>query len=375
MSNYTKDYLNRNKKRSSSSNMDKKAIARKQKMLKMKRKYAKLAEKERNSIEEKKKKMRRKLAKNREKANRKSSRMHDRKNFDNSKIEKQKPNKKKNKTRKISKPKTILNARLTEPKKRSLLRRVMLQMKYNRGSFDYIEKEYDDLTRQEIEGYRKSDDRIDRKYYKEVQQYEDAVDDVTVRKGWLAFKVGLATLMLISSIGLYNHTIQQIHDSAPEPAVMVTLAEATEEQKDIALTDINLVINDSEYNFENLTEEEQIDAALRIPFVESKIGLGRFKNYLMNFKDQELLDEIVEEAFGEEYSTFADGKKEDLRKLAYELLEGEKKEWTRDPVVIKELQEKQEAERKEREANRAEVERRLNGTTQNDQELDDMDDR
>lgn len=54
------------------------------------------------------------------------------------------------KHKKNSKAKTIPDSRLTEPKKRSLARRIMLQMKYNHGGFDYIEDEYEDITRQEI---------------------------------------------------------------------------------------------------------------------------------------------------------------------------------------------------------------------------------
>ena len=141
-------------------------------------------------------------------------------------------------------------------------------------------------------------------------------------------------------------------------------------------SDINLIKNDSEYNFENLTREEQLDAVLRIPIVESKFSVERFRNSIIGINyngDQELLDEIVAEAFGEEeYATYSDAKKEDLRKLAYELLDSEKKDWSRDPIALKELKQRQEAERLEREANMIEVERRLNGNnSQDEHELDD----
>ena len=175
---------------------------------------------------------------------------------------------------------------------------------------------------------------------------------------------------------MYHGIMKDIRDNAPQPVVIVTLAEASPEQIDIANIDMNLIKNDSEYNFENLTREEQLDAVLRIPAVESKISVGRFRNSIIGTNldgDQELLDEIVEEAFGEEeYAAYSDAKKEDLRKLAYELLDSEKKEWARDPIALKELRQRQEVERLEREANMAEVERRLNGShSQNEQELDD----
>ena len=54
-----------------------------------------------------------------------------------------------------------------------------------------------------------------------------------------------------------------------------------------------------------------------------------------------LLENILKNTFGEEYSAYSDEKKQDLRKLAYELLEDEKKEYTRDPQVLKEIAEKQ----------------------------------
>lgn len=347
-----------------SRNIDKKEIARRKKIIKMKEKNTRAKEKERKAIEEKKRKLRKKLNRSRDKLKKMNEKIRQKKKTSSGKAPKTS----------ISKPKTIPDTRLTEPKKRALFRRIMLQMKYNRGGFDYIEDEYDDLTRKEIEEYRKSNNRSDRKYYKEVQAYEDATDDVTVRKGWMEFKIGLVSVMLVSSIGLLNHTMQQIRDMAPEPVVIVTIQDATQEQKDSAMSDINLIKSNSGYNFENLTQEEQLDAVLRIPTVESKVSVGRFKNSIMGANlngDQELLDEIVREAFGEEYGAYSEAKKEDLRKLAYELLDSEKKDWTRDPVVLKELKLKQEAERLEREANMAEVEERLNGRSQTDEEFDD----
>lgn len=378
MSNYTKEHSTRNSKRTLS-DLEKRINDKKLKRVKMRKQYKKQLERKRKQEkkeQEKKRKMIRKF-------NRKNS----------TKKVPEKPRKLadktinrtagKPKTKNISKPKTIPNNRFTEPKKRSLLRRVMLQMKYNSGAFDYIEDEYDSLTKQELEEYRTSKFRSDRSYYKEVQAYEDAYDDVTVRKGWTKFKVGLIALTLtgltIGSAAMYHGIIKDIHDNAPQPVVIVTLAEATPEQVDIANIDMNLIKNDSEYNFDNLTQEEQLDAVLRIPIVESKINVGRFKNAIIGVNlngDQELLDEIVIEAFGEEeYSTYSDAKKEDLRKLAYELLDSEKKDWTRDPVALKELRQRQEAERQEREANMREVELRLNGNSQNNQDINDRDDR
>lgn len=356
----TRENLDAENKRKKLSTMDKKNIARRKKIMKLKEKNRREKEKQRRIIEKKKMKFRKKLKKNNDKIKSVKEKM-------------------KQENKKISKPKTISNNRFTEPKKRSLLRRVMLQMKYNSGAFDYIEDEYDSLTKQELEEYRTSKFRSDRSYYKEVQAYEDVYDDVTVRKGWTAFKTGLIALTLtgltIGSAAMYHGIIKDIHDNAPQPIVIVTLAEANSEQVDIATIALSQIKNNSEYSFDNLTQEEQLDAALRIPTVESKVSVGRFRNSIMGTNlngDQELLDEIVMEAFGEEeYSAYSDAKKEDLRKLAYELLDSEKKDWARDPIALKELRQKQEAERLEREANMAEVQRRLEGSSQDDQELDD----
>lgn len=212
--------------------------------------------------------------------------------------------------------------------------------------------------------------RADRILYKEVQQYEDAVDDVTVRKGWLGFKIGLATIMLCTSISLYNHVIQDIHDLAPQQPVAITLQEATEEQISLAKGEIQLAKDNSEYDFNNLTESEQLDAVLRISFTEEQTNINRFKNSIIKFEDQELLENIVQESFKDEYSSFSEAKKEDLLKLAYELLDEEKKDCIRDPELIKELAEKREAERIEREKNMAEVEARLNKYNQEEMELE-----
>lgn len=247
--------------------------------------------------------------------------------------------------KKIKKAITIKNGRLTEPKRRSLFRRILLQIEYNNGFFDFIEDEYDDLTISEIENYKNSDDAYYRKYYKEVQKYEDLVEDITVKRGWIAFKVGLATTMLCASIGIVNNTIKEIHELAPEKSAITTLDNATQEQIENAKNDINMLKINIGYDFKNLTYLEQVDAGIRISSIEEHIDLNTYQNSIIYFKDQELLDKIATEAFGnEKYSTYSEDKKCDLRKLAYELLEEEKKEYIRDPQKLKELQENNEEE-------------------------------
>ena len=80
------------------------------------------------------------------------------------------------------------------------------------------------------------------------------------------------------------------------------------------------------------------------------------------------MEDILQNTLGEEYNNYSDDKKQDLKKLAYELLEDEKKEYARDPEVLKELAEKQRIEKEEREARQAEVDARLNFVAQNHNE-------
>jgi len=270
--------------------------------------------------------------------------------------------------RKILKAYTIPDARLTEPKKRSLLRRIMLRMKYNRGAFDYIENDYNNLTRTELNRYQNSKKRADKRYYKEVQQYEDAIDDVTVKKGWMMFKIGLATIMLCTAIGLTNYTIKDIQNSAPQEINVITIQDASELQTLSAEIEMSSLKSISNYNFENLTSNEQIDALLRLKIIQSKIPEGLFKNAIYNFQDQELLEQIVKEAFGEEYSSYSDGKKFDLKKLAYEVLDEEKKDLSRDPQLLAELAAKQKAKEIEREKKQAAVEESLNSKSETNQD-------
>lgn len=364
---YSNEFSNR---KHNKTNMDKSIAKQKMKLMKMKRKSEELKLKQKRAIEVKKAKLRKEHIKKKEKEQKRNRKFLSNKSRKDLKTEKKNDeNNKKLEKRKIRKVKNISNTRLTEPKKRFLLRRIMLQSQYNRGDFDYVEAIYEELTKEEIRRYKTSKDKEDRIYYKEVQDYEDAKDDVTVRRGWTTFKLGLATVMLVSSIGLLKNTIEKIEVSAPAPKIEITLENASQEQIDKAIMDIGLIEASCGYEFKNLTEDEQIDAMLRIPNIESTISKGEFRNAILTFKDQELLDNIIIETFGEhEYSTYSQEKKDDLKKLAYELLEDDKKEYSRDPKVLKEI-----AERKE--AYQAEIEGRQNSLSQNNQELDDRDDR
>lgn len=248
---------------------------------------------------------------------------------------------------KITKAKTIKNGRLTEPKKRSLLRRVMLQMKYERNAYDWFEDDYynGDISQEELEKSKNAKKRSERELYKEVQEYEDAAYDVTVRKGWMRFRLGLAAVMLSGALMLGYNTVKDIKDTAAarNPAI-VTIDTASEEQIEAAENKLDIVISSSEYSFKNLSTDEQIDAILRIPAVVKKFNENTFRGYFLRFEDQEMLEVILEKTFGEEYSAFSNAQKADLMKLTYELLPEEKQQYIRDPEVVANLQKEKQGE-------------------------------
>lgn len=340
---YANDFLNLKEDKR---NMDKSIEKQKMKLMKMKKQMDKSIEKQTMKLMKKSRKnedIKIKKQKAMESKKAKLNRKQEKKNkkYSNNKIEnKQEINKKR-----IKNPKTIPNTRLTEPKKRFLLRRVMLQTQYNRGDFDYVEEVYNDLTREEMLDYKNSKFRDDKIYYKMVQAYEDAKDDVTVRRGWTTFKLGLATVMLVSSMSAIKNSIKEVHDLSEKNQIEITLENASQQQIDNAIMNFTLLEVSCGYEFENLTQDEKVDAMFKIPTIESKMSKGQFQNALMTFKDQELLNTILIESFGEEvYNTYTEEKKDDLRKLAYELLEKEQKDCLRDPQVLKEIENKEQTQ-------------------------------
>lgn len=84
--------------------------------------------------------------------------------------------------------------RITPPKKRNIFSRFHNMLKYNRGDFDFEEED--------VLAYKNGELSIEdlEDEWKEIQKYEDAKDDVKLRRGWNAFKVTLAGLALAGSI-------------------------------------------------------------------------------------------------------------------------------------------------------------------------------
>ena len=217
--------------------------------------------------------------------------------------------------------------RYTEPKKRNLLTRIILQHALDKGLYEDIEEDYDFISEKEIEMSKNAKKRSERRFYKEVQEYEDAKDDVRLRKGWKAFKIGLAASLLAGSLALAGHIGGEIKNTISNPANNEVVTIETLDENDRAMYEANLekflekVKEKDGYVFANLDDTELLDGYLRILNEEKGMAFNEFKNSLNGLKDQENLEKIVKDSFGEErYNSFSEEQKRDYRQLAYELL-------------------------------------------------------
>lgn len=281
-------------------------------------------------------------------------------NLEKSKEEKKIEKNKKKKIAQISKQieaNIARKTRFTEPKKRNILSRLILQYELSEDGFAYIEDNYDSYSQQEINKSKNGKNKSDRKLYKEVQKYEDARDDASVRKGWVAFKVGLATAMLASSLALANYVTDEVKASFDSGFGNSnnSIESISEEERDYykGITEkfTNNVKENDGYEFDHLTSEELLNGYLRIINREKKMIDATFRSAFYNSKDQDLLNDIVEKSFGEDvYNTFTDTQKRDYRQLAFELLPlsqpkvfGENNFYIRNPIVYDALQAKNKA--------------------------------
>ena len=217
--------------------------------------------------------------------------------------------------------------RYTEPKKRNLLTRIILQHALDKGLYEDIEEDYDFISEKEIEMSKNAKKRSERRFYKEVQEYEDAKDDVRLRKGWKAFKIGLVASLLAGSLALAGHIGGEIKNTISNPTDNEVVTIETLDENDRAMYEANLekflekVKEKDGYVFANLDDTELLDGYLRILNEEKGMTFNEFKNSLNGLKDQENLEKIVKDSFGEErYNSFSEEQKRDYRQLAYELL-------------------------------------------------------
>ena len=265
--------------------------------------------------------------------------------------------------KKISKPKIkpeYFELRYTMPKERGIIARIINRMKYENGWYDdiedYLNDEYN-FVWDDMEWSKNAEKRRDRRLYKRVQAYEDAEDDVSMKRAFLTVKV-TAAAALIATLGLsvnflYNEVNDLINNSSyvAQAQEKSTLANANTGQIEYA----ERVLAQIDYNFEHLSHSELLDTIIRVGSKPSKITENRAMATMKNaadFADQKLLEEIIQEAYEGEYDGFETGKQQELNQVVYEMLEDEVKMWIRSPQKVAELKGKDTLETEDVESER-----------------------
>ena len=245
--------------------------------------------------------------------------------------------------------------RFTAPKSRNLLARYILQKRLENDGFFDIEADYEYLTQEEVDKSRFANNKKDKKLYKQVQAYEDAVDDDKFRKGLMAFKVGLAVIMIATMIGVTSNVVKSFTGAIiPTSQVQVM----TEEERAEYIQMINSFVLEVEekdgYKFDYISMEDIQNTFSKIKKVEKNMNEKQYEGAWRGFRDQEFVDKIVIRALGEEeYQKLTENQKRDYRQLAFEILPEAKPEifenavpYIRNPIVYDELQAKNAAKEK-----------------------------
>ena len=272
----------------------------------------------------------------------------EKKSAQNKNVAKRPQSKKKKVKRKISKPKKepeYFELRYTAPKERSIVARIINRIKYESGWYEDIEKYlYDERNDvfNDIEWSKNAVKRRDRSLYKRVQAYEDAEDDISMKKAFITVKVTAAAALLVTAGFAVNLLCNQVNDlmngsfySAPAK-VKSTLANANEGQIEYA----RRLLAKIDYNFEYLSNDELLDTIIRVGSEPSNVTENRAMATIKKsseFADQKLLASIVEEAYEEEYLGFDDNKKQELNQLVYEMLDEKAKIWIRSPEKVAQI--------------------------------------
>lgn len=260
-------------------------------------------------------------------------------------IPKEKPEEK-NEKKKISKVKEIeYCSRYTEPKERGLLSRIINRYKYEHEWFndvefylDYNEDTYNDVYG-ELEEFKNSSDRRDRRFYKRVQAYEDAEDDITMKRAFITVRVTAAAMLLAASAFAVKTLVNEVKDFSnnfgyvTEAHEKSTINNANEGQILYAENRAAKI----EYNFEHITYREILDTIIRTASDVSDITESRARGAIKNIVDngdQKILEDVLRKAY-EEYDTFSRDKQYDLKQLIYEMLDEEVKVWIRSPEKLK----------------------------------------
>ncbi len=136
--------------------------------------------------------------------------------------------------------------RLTPPKgKRNIISRIRNRGHYDRGDYDYIEENIENgyITPETIES-----GEVTKREWKELQKYEDAREDVTVRKNWVRFKALVAAAALIGSMALCKNIYDGIQESFERSGIVAT--ETAERDR------LDMLARSAKYSLFNFTDQQ-----------------------------------------------------------------------------------------------------------------------
>jgi len=141
--------------------------------------------------------------------------------------------------------------RITPPKKRNFISRLHLANKYQKGKFELAEEDAEMIKNGEI-----LTSSLDKKEWKAIQKYEDARDDIRLRKGFTAFKVALAGIALVGVVlgGGYvvKTTIDDMHEqfAQMEELYIHNQSKANQEMMEKRAASMAMNFRDQEFFYE-----------------------------------------------------------------------------------------------------------------------------
>ena len=256
----------------------------------------------------------------------------------------QKSNVSKKTKKKLSKPKANKYYRYTVPKERGICSRIINRMMYENEDYrdveDYLYDNYGYICA-DLEQSRTAKTRKEQKLYKRVQAYEDAREDITMKKAFISMKVAAVAGMLVATGVAGKFLINQVNDMINSDYVAQKEEKPTlENANDGQILYAENRLDKIDYEFKYLTRTELLDAIIRSGSKVSGITESRAraacKDYL-NFSDQKLLEDILKESYEGEYAFFTEEKKTELNQLLYEMLDEEVKKWIRNPEKVAEI--------------------------------------
>lgn len=195
-------------------------------------------------------------------------------------------------TKTLKRADNISYLRLTPPKgKRNIISRIRNRGHYDKGDYDYIEENIQNgyITPETI-----ASGEVTKREWKELQKYEDAREDVTVRKNWNRFKALVALTALIGSMALCKNLYDGIQESfevssisAQENGEKIRLDQLERRAKNslLSFTDQQLLY---EYTDGDITESnwqalpENVKEYIRNPVVAAEAAY-KYGNDLSNF--------------------------------------------------------------------------------------------